>query len=148
MVKQELITTIKRLGIESGKIGIFYSGSDPIIFIEFYDEDTGEDHCLEWIELGELSFIKESNVIGNINLENIKTSDEAKKAKALLYQQGEELKPALLKKAKKYAKEITRRAGIPVEVLADIQGEPSVMTVHERNMWHASEIMEGIEDDC
>lgn len=147
MVEQELITTIKRLGIESGEIGVFYSSSYPIIFIEFYDEDTGEDHCLEWIKLGELSFIKESIVIGNINLENIKTKDEARKAKVLLYQQGEALKPGLMKKAKEYAKEITRRAGIPVEVLDDIQGEPSVMTVHERNTWHASEVMEGIDDD-
>ena len=147
MVNQELITTIKRLGIESGKIGIFYSASDPIIFIMFYDEEIGEDYILECIELGELSFIKESNVMGDINLESIKTNDEAIKAKTLLYQQGEVLKPEFIKKAKAYAKEITQRTGIPVEVPRDIQGEPSVMTVHERNMWHASEVLQGFDDD-
>lgn len=146
MVEQELITTIKRIGVESGEIGFYYSASDPIIFIEFYDEGTGEDYTLESIKLEELCFIKESNVIGNINLENIKTSEEAEKAKELLYQQGQEMKPVLIQKAKDYAKEITERASIPVEVINDIQGEPSVMTVHARNMWHASEILEGIDD--
>ena len=147
MVDQELITTIKRIGVESGVVEIFYSASDPIIFIMFFDEDTGEDYILECIELGELSFIKESKVIGDINLENIKTSDEVGKVKILLQQQGEVLKPYLIKKAKDYAADITMRANISVEVIEDILGEPSVKTVHERNMWHASDVLEGIDDD-
>lgn len=147
MVEQELITTIKRIGVESGLIEIFYSSFDPTIFIEFFDEDTGVDYTLELIQLGNLSHIKESYVIRNIDLGNIKTDQEKEEAVKLLLQQGTELEPALIKKAKEYAKEITGRAGIPVEVVDGLQGEPVLMTVHQQNMRHASEILKGIDDD-
>lgn len=147
MVEQELITKIKRIGVESGVIEIFYASSDPTIFIEFFDENTGIDHTLEWIQLGKLSHIKESFVIGDIDLGNIKTSSEKEEAIRLLQQQGKEMEPNLIKKAKEYAKEITERAGIPVEVVDELQGEPGLMTVHDQNMWHAGEVLRGIDDD-
>lgn len=147
MVEQELITTIKRIGVESGVIEIFYSSSDPTIFIEFYDEDTGVNHTLDWIQLGKLSHIKESFVIGNIDLGNVKTSEEKDEAVRLLQQQGKVLEPDLIKKAKEYGKEISERAKIPVEVIDELQGEPGVMTVHQQNMGHASEVLRGIDDD-
>ena len=147
MIEQELITTIKRIGVRSGVIEMFYGSSDPAIYIEFHDEDTGVDYNLDRIQLGKLSHTKEAYVIGNINLESIKTTEEEEEAIKLLLQQGEGMKKELLKKAREYAKEIFERAGIPVEVIDEIQGEPGVMTVHDQNMWHAGEVLRGIDDD-
>ncbi|ALS79607.1 hypothetical protein AUO94_13660 [Planococcus kocurii] len=147
MVEQELITTIKRIGVTSGVVEVFYGSSDPLIFIEFNDEDTGVHYVLDTIQLGRLCHIKETYVIGNITLNNIKTSEGEEQAGKLLLQQGEGMKKELLQKTRQYAKEINERAGIPVEVIDEIQGRPGVMTEHDQNMWHAAEVLRGIDDN-
>lgn len=147
MVRQEYITTIKRLGVESGVVEIICTFQNPVIIIEFSDLDTGVDFTLDYIELGQFDFIKESRVIGSINLSRIKTSEEAALAKKLLTEEVESMKSALIEKARAYAKEIKERAGIPVEAIEEIQGEPGVMTVFEHNMNHAREVLRGIDDD-
>ncbi|WP_281862682.1 hypothetical protein [Planomicrobium okeanokoites] len=147
MVEQELITTIKKIGVSSGEVQAFYASSDPLIFIEFYDEDTGVSFTLETVQLGRLCHIKETFVIGNINMDKIKSSAEAKEAVKLLIEQVEGMKSLLLVKAQQYAEEITKRAGIPVYAAEEIQGEPGLMTEHDQNMWHAGEVLRGIDDD-
>lgn len=147
MVTQELITTIKRLGIESGVIEVFYASTDPVIMIGFFDEEFGEDFIFERIQLGRLCHIKEAYVIGDINMDKIKSSEVAEKAVKLLLEQGEEMKEDLIQKARQYAKELTERAGIPVDVTDEIQGEPGVMSVHGQNMWHSGEVFMGYDDD-
>ncbi|MBT2583808.1 hypothetical protein [Planococcus sp. ISL-109] len=147
MMPQENITAIKRLGVQSGEVEIICLPQDPMVIIGFLDLDTGVDFTLENIELGEMCFIKESRMIGDVNLERIKTSEEADKATRLLTEEVEKMKPELITKAKAYAEEIRERAGIPVEVIEDIQGEPGVMTEHDQNMWRAGEVLRGIDDD-
>lgn len=151
MIRQENITTIKRLGVESGTVEIWCLAESPRVIIEFVDEDSpgdlGVDFILENIELGELCFIKESRVIGGIDLERVKTSEEEEIVTRLLTEQIEKMKPELIAKARAYAEEIRERAGIPVEVVEEIQGEPGVMTEYQQNMWHASEVLRGIDDD-
>ena len=111
------------------------------------DEETGINHTLEWIQLGKLSHIKESFVIGSIDLRNIRTSEEEEEAIRLLWQQGKELEPDLIKKAIEYGKKINERAGIPVEVIDELQGKPGLMAVHQQNKLHAREVLRGIDDD-
>ncbi|MGK7379119.1 hypothetical protein ACSFXN_14920 [Planococcus sp. 1R117A] len=57
------------------------------------------------------------------------------------------MKPEFIAKAKAYAEEIRERAGIPVEVIKEIQGEAGVMTEYDQNMWHAREVLRGIDGD-
>lgn len=151
MIPQENITTIKRLGIESGTVGIWCSPQRPSVIIEFMDEESyagmDVDFILEEITLGEMCFIKEARVIGDVNLENIKTSAEVEKAKKLLGEEVKKMKPEFITKAKAYVKEIKERAGIPVQLIEEIQGEPGVMTEYDENMWHAGETLRGIDDD-
>ena len=79
MIKQELFTKIKLIGVESGIIEIYYAsfGFDPAIVINFYDEDRGVDYLLDSINLGDFSPIKESYMIGEFELNRIKNSEEA-----------------------------------------------------------------------
>lgn len=148
MIEQELIMTIKRIGVTSGEVQVYYASSDPLIFIEFFDEDTGVSFTLETVQQGRLCHIKETYVIGNINMDKIISSAEAEEAVKLISEQGEGMKSNLLVKARKYAEEITKRAGIPVYVTEEIQGKPGLMTEHDQNMWHAGEVLRGIDDDC
>lgn len=151
MIRQENITTIKRLGVESGTVEIKCDFNSPNVYIEFVDENSpgglDVDFTLEHIELGELCFIKESRVIGGIDLGSVKTSEEEEIVTKLLNEEVEKMKPELLVKAKAYAKEIEERAGIPVEVVEEVQGEPGVLTEHAQNMMHAREVFRGIDDD-
>lgn len=151
MIRQENITTIKRLGVESGTVEIKCLLQSPDLIIKFGDEnspgDLDVDFILEHIELGEFCFIKESRAIGGIDLERIKTSEDEEKAIRLLNEEIQKMKPELISKAKAYAQEIRERAGIPVEVIEEIQGEPGFMTEYDQNMWHASEVLRGIDDD-
>ncbi|MDN3451843.1 hypothetical protein QMA09_16760 [Planococcus sp. APC 3906] len=151
MIRQENITTIKRLGVESGTVEILCLSESPRVIIEFVDEnspgDLDVDFILEDIELGEPCFIKESRVIGGIDLHSVKTSEEEETVTRLLNEEVRKMKPELIAKAKAYAEEIRERAGIPVEVVEEIQGEPGVMTEYAQNMWHAREVMRGIDDD-
>lgn len=151
MIRQENITTIKRLGVESGTVEILCLSESPRVIIEFVDEnspgDLDVDFILEDIELGEPCFIKESRVIGGIDLHSVKTSEEEETVTRLLNEEVRKMKPELIAKANAYAEEIRERAGIPVEVVEEIQGEPGVMTEYAQNMWHAREVMRGIDDD-
>lgn|GEM_PF-4763500 len=151
MIRQVNITTIKRLGVESGAIEIAYLAQSSSLIIAFVDEnspgDLDVDFILEYIELGESSFIKESRVIGGIDLERIKTSEEKKIVTKLLNEEVEKMKPELFVKAKAYAKEIKERAGIPVEVIEEVRGEPGILTEYEQNMMHAKEVFREIDDD-
>lgn len=145
MIQQELYTRIKLIGVESGVIEISYSGIH--IGINFYDEDTGVSAELYSIELGELSFIKESYVIGEFDLSHIKNSEDAEAAKKLLMDKGNNMKSELIAKAKEMAEEITKRAAIPVKVMPRLQGTPYVATEFENNMEIARDIFAGIEGD-
>lgn len=151
MIRQENITTIKRLGVKSGQVEIRFLFKSPTLVIEFVDEnssgDLDVDFILEDIELGEICFAKEARAIGGINLERVKTSNEAEKAIRLFNEEVEKMKPVLIAKAKAYAEEIRERTGIPVEVIEEIQGEPGVMTESVQNMIHAGEVLRGIDDD-
>ncbi|MEK5233847.1 hypothetical protein MHB42_19315 [Lysinibacillus sp. FSL K6-0232] len=149
MIGIELFTRIKLLGIESGVIEFHYASSDfiPVILIEFYDEDTGFDYLLESIMLGEFCPTKESYVIGDINLDRIKNSDDAKMVEKLLVEKGKNMEVELASKAKKYAQEIRERSGIPVEINPQLKGSPEVATEYDQNMWHASQVLGGIYDD-
>jgi hypothetical protein len=82
MIQKELFTKIKLIGIESGVIEIEYC--ETAIGIDFYDEDTGISANLYTIELAEFSFIKESYVIGDLNLSRIKNREDAKIARRQL----------------------------------------------------------------
>lgn len=124
MVEKELITTIKRIGITSGELQVFYASSDSLIFFEFYDEYTGVSFTLETIQLSRLCHIKETYVIGNINMDTISSSAQAEDAVKLLIEQGEGMKSELLVKARQYAEAITKRVGIPVYAAKEIQGKP------------------------
>lgn len=147
MIRQENITTIKRLGIESGEIEIRCHSQSPSVSIQFVTIDSDVFFSLEEIEFGEMCFIKESRVIGGVNLGSIKTSEEAEKAVSLLNEEIEKMLPELIEKAHTYAEEINERAGIPVEVIEEICGEPGVMTEYDQNMWHPREVLRGIDDD-
>lgn len=145
MIQQKLFSKIKLIGVESGVIEIEYCETN--IVIDFYDENTGVSANLYSIELGEFSFIKESYVIGEFDLSRIKNSEDAKAAKMLLIDKGNKMKSELVAKAKELAEEITQRAGIPIKVIPRLQGTPSVTTEFDINMWHASEVLKGIDDD-
>ncbi|MFK8794970.1 hypothetical protein ACWNS2_16140 [Planococcus plakortidis] len=151
MIPQENITTLKRLGVESGKVGIRCLAQNATVIIEFFDEESTAgidvDFILEEIELAEMCFIKEAKVIGGVNLERIKTSEEAEKVERLLTEKIEKMMPELIIKAKAYAQEVRERAGIPVEVVDDFSLGLGVMTEHDRSMWHAGEVLRGIDDD-
>ena len=145
MIQQELYTRIKLIGVEWGIIEISYSGTH--IGIDFYDEDTDVSAELYSIELGELSFIKESYVIGEFDLSHIKNSEDAETAKKQLMDKGNKMKSELLAKAKEMAEEITKRAGIPVKVIPRLQGTPYVATEFQNNMEIARDVFAGIDDD-
>ncbi len=147
MIQQENITKIKRLGIESGEIEIWCHSQSSSVSIQFVAIDSDTFFTLEDVELGEMCFIKESRVIGGVNLGSIKTSEEAEKAVRLLNEEIGKMLPELIVKAHMYAEEISERAGIPVEVIEEICGEPEVMTEYDQNMWHAREVLRGIDDD-
>jgi hypothetical protein len=149
MIRKELFTKIRLIGVESGTIEIKYGSSefDPIIAIEFYDEDTGVEYLLDSINLGEFSPIKESFVIGEFDLSRIKNSSEADAVNKLLIKKGKEIELELVARAKKLAQEISQRAGIQVRVIAKLQGKPEVYTEFDQNMWHASQVLKGIDDD-
>jgi hypothetical protein len=145
LIQQELFTKIKLIGVESGVIEIEYLGTD--VEIGFYDEDTGVSAGLYSIKLGEFSFIKESYVVGEFDLSRIKNSEDAEAVKKQLMDKGKKMEFVLVAKAKELAEEITKRAGIPVKVVPRLQGTPIVTTEFENNMWHASQVFEGIDDD-
>ncbi|WHY75263.1 hypothetical protein QNH20_14000 [Neobacillus sp. WH10] len=135
--------------MESGIIEINYGQSDfiPVIAICFYDEDTGVDYILDTIILGEFSPTKESYVIGEFDLSRIKNNTEADTVMKLLIEKAKEIEIQVVAKAKEFAQEISERAGIPVEVIPRLQGKPEVYTEFDHNMWQASHILEGIDED-
>ncbi|MEK4715726.1 hypothetical protein [Sporosarcina sp. FSL K6-5500] len=149
MIRQELFTEIKLIGVESGIISINYasSGFIPCIIIDFNDEDTGVGCLLDSIMLGEFSSIKESYFIGEFDLNRIKNSEDIEVVKKQLIDQGKKIEPELVAKAKEFAKKIRERASISVKVVPRIQGKPYVYTEFDRNMWHAGQVLEGIDDD-
>lgn len=149
MIGKELFTRIKLLAIESGVVEISYASSDfiPVMLIEFYDEDSGFDYVLESIILGEFCPTKESYKIGDFDLSRIKNRNEAKMAKKLLTEKGEKMKSELVFKAKILAQEIRERAGIPIEVIPKLKGNPEIATEYDQNMWHAGQVLGGIYDD-
>lgn len=145
MYLKELFSRIKLIGVKSGVIEIEFSETN--IIIGFYDEDTGITANLYSIQLGEYSFIKESYEIGKCDLSRIKDSEEAKVARKLLMDKGNRKKSELITKANELAEEITNRAGIPVKVIPRLQGTPFVATEFDNNMWIASQVLQGIDDD-
>lgn len=149
MIEKEFFSRIKLIGVESGIIEIYYasSGFAPVIAINFYDEDTGVDYLLDSIFLGEFSPTKESYVIGEINLSRIKNSKDADMAKKLLFEKGKEIELAIVARANELAHEISERASINVKVNPRIQGKPEVVTEFDQKMWHASQVLECIDDD-
>ena len=149
MIQQELFTKIKLIGVESGVITINYGSSDfnPCIVIDFNDEDTGVDYLLDSIMLGEFNLIKESYIMGEFDLSRIKNSEEAEAVKKQLIDKGKKIESELVAKAKEFAEEIRERADIPVKVVPRIQGKPDVYTEFDQNMWHAGQVLEGIDDD-
>lgn len=138
MIKQELFTKIKLIGVKSGVLEISYFETD--IVIVFYDEYTDVSVHLYSIDLGKFSPIKESYLIGNFDLSRIKNNEEAKAAEKLLMEKGNKLRPTLVSKAKELAEEISQRAGIPVIVNSRLQGTPYVPSEFVNNMWHASQV--------
>ena len=150
MIPQENITTIKRLGVESGEVGIRCLSQNATVVIEFFNEESSYgvdvDFILEEIELAEMCFIKEAKVIGGVNLERIKTSEEAEKVERLLTEKVEKMMPQLIIKARAYAQEIRGKAGIPVKVVDDFSVGLGVMREHDQNMWHAGEVLRGVDE--
>jgi hypothetical protein len=57
------------------------------------------------------------------------------------------MRSELVAKAKELADEITQRAGIPIKVIPRLKGTPHVATEFNNNMWHASQVLKGIDDD-
>jgi hypothetical protein len=145
MILQPLLSKIRRIGVDSGVITIEFC--ETAIVIHFFDEDSNVFETLYSIELGEFCFIKESNVIGEFNLSCIKNSEEAKAAEKLLKSKGIKKKSELVAKANELASEIIKMAGIPVKVIPRIKGNPYVSTVFDNNMWHARQVLQGIDDD-
>jgi hypothetical protein len=146
---KELFSKIKLIGVKSGIIEISYGSFDiePVINIDFYDEDTGVDCLLDSITLAEFNPIKESYVIGKFDLSRIKNSNEANMVKMLLLEKGKEIEFEVVARAKELANEISQRAGIPVKVVPKLLGQPSVVTEFDMNMWHAGQVLKGIDDD-
>lgn len=52
-----------------------------------------------------------------------------------------------IEKAFEFAEEIKTKAKISVKVREKIQGAPKVYTKYEENMWHARQVLRGIDDD-
>jgi PIN domain nuclease of toxin-antitoxin system len=146
---RELLSKVKRIGIESGVIEIrFYSDdTDHNIGFDFYDEDTGVDCSLESISLVEFSSVKESNVVGEFDLKRIKNSEESKKVEKLLLKKVKDMEFQLVSRAKELAKEISEKSGLRVKVDRKIKGDPQVLTEFDINMSIAREYLSGIEDD-
>jgi hypothetical protein len=146
---RELLSKVKRIGIESGviEIRLYSDDTDHIICFDFYDEETGVDCALESISLVEFSLIKESNVVGEFDLKRIKNSEEAKKVKKLLLKKVKDMEVQLVSRAKELAKEISEKSGVRVKVDPKIKGEPQVLTEFEINMSIAREALSGIDDD-
>jgi hypothetical protein len=146
---RELLSKIKRIGIESGVIEIRLNSDDTdhIICFDFYDEDTGVDCALETISLVEVSSIIESNVVGEFDLKRLKNREEANIVKMLLLKKVKDMEVQLVKRAKELAKEISEKSGVRVKVDPKIKGEPQVLTEFEINMSIAREALSGIDDD-
>lgn len=145
----ELYRTIRRIGVKEGIIEIRYASADfdPVIIINFYDEDTDVDFLLESINLGEFCPTKESYVIEGFDLRRIKNSEDATAVEKLLNEKGKKIKPQVITRANELAAEIHERAGIRVKVVPKLQGRPEVLTVYAQNMWHARQVLAGINDD-
>ncbi|MFS0864598.1 hypothetical protein [Fredinandcohnia sp. 179-A 10B2 NHS] len=145
---RELVNTIKRIGVKAGVIEIHHgiTGIEPVIILDFYDEDTGVDCGLDTISLAEYSPIKESYVIWEFNLSSLK-GHEVESVKKLILKRSKELEPKVITRANELAKEIHELTGIQVKVNPRIQGRPEVYTEFELNMWHAGEVLQGIDDD-
>ncbi|MCA1031350.1 hypothetical protein LCL95_09965 [Bacillus timonensis] len=140
---------INRIGVTSGVIELRYGAVNdvPALVIEFYDENTGVDYILETMKLAEYSTIKESYVIGDINLKRIKNSKVADLAKKFLLEKGKNLEKDVVRRAKEFANEIKERSAISVKVIPEIEGEPEVLTEFGYNMWHARQSLLGVDDD-
>jgi hypothetical protein len=146
---RELLSKVKRIGIESGVIEIrLYSGdTDHFICFDFYDKDSGVDCALESISLVEFSSIKESNVVGEFDLKRIKSSEEAIKVEKLLLKKVKDMEVQLVSRAKELANEISEKSGVRIKVDPKIKGEPYVHTELEINMSIARDALRGIDDD-
>ncbi|MFE1243438.1 hypothetical protein ACFW35_04830 [Fictibacillus sp. NPDC058756] len=146
---RELLSKVKRIGIESGviEIRLYSDETDHFIYFNFYDEYTNVDSALESISLVEFNSIKESNVVGEFDLEHIKNSKEANKVKKLLLNKVKDMEVQLISRAKELAKEISEKTGVSVIVDNDIKGEPQVVTEFDINMSIAREALRGIDYD-
>lgn len=135
MIQQELFNRIRNIGVKSGVIEICYSGDiRQVIGFSFDAGYTGfsYDSYLDSIELGEFC---------------VKNDDEATKVEQLLIEKGKKMEPELIARANELAEEIRKRAGIPVKVIPRLQGKPKVWTEFDLNMWHADQVLTGIDPD-